>query len=76
MVSAMRLAHLLDRNVLWAQRKTDNPALYERTLKSIPAGRMGTQDEIAEVALFLASAHARWINGQVITVDGGQLLGV
>jgi 3-oxoacyl-[acyl-carrier protein] reductase len=61
---------------VWAQRKTDNPALYERTLKSIPAGRMGTPDEIAEVALFLASAHARWINGPVITVDGGQLLGV
>jgi 3-oxoacyl-[acyl-carrier protein] reductase len=61
---------------VWEQRKTDNPALYERTRKSIPAGRMGTPDEIAEVALFLASAHARWINGQVLTVDGGQLLGV
>lgn len=60
---------------LWEQRKTDNPALYERTLKSIPFGRMGTPDEIAEVALFLASPHARWITGQVITVDGGQLLG-
>lgn len=61
---------------VWEQRKTDNPALYERTLKSIPFGRMGTPDEIAEVALFLASSHARWITGQVITVDGGQLLGV
>lgn len=60
---------------LWEQRKTGNPALYERTRKSIPAGRMGTPDEIAEVALFLASPHARWINGQVIVVDGGQLLG-
>jgi 3-oxoacyl-[acyl-carrier protein] reductase len=60
---------------LWEQRKTDAPALYERTLKSIPFGRMGTPDEIAEVALFLASPHARWITGQVITVDGGQLLG-
>lgn len=60
---------------LWEQRKTDNPVLYERTLKSIPFGRMGTPDEIAEVALFLASPHARWITGQVITVDGGQLLG-
>ena len=60
---------------VWDKRRTDNPALYERTLKSIPAGRMGTPDEIAEVALFLASPHARWMTGQVLTVDGGQLLG-
>ncbi|MCU0965917.1 MAG: SDR family oxidoreductase [Burkholderiaceae bacterium] len=37
---------------------------------------MGTPDEIAEVALFLASPHARWMTGQVLSVDGGQLLGV
>jgi NAD(P)-dependent dehydrogenase (short-subunit alcohol dehydrogenase family) len=60
---------------VWDQRKTDNPTLYERTLKSIPFGRFGTADEIAEVALFLASPHARWITGQVLSVDGGQLLG-
>jgi 3-oxoacyl-[acyl-carrier protein] reductase len=61
---------------VWEQRKTDNPTLYTRTLGSIPFGRMGTPDEIAEVALFLASRHARWMTGQVLTVDGGQLLGV
>jgi 3-oxoacyl-[acyl-carrier protein] reductase len=61
---------------MWAQRKDDNPALYQRTLASIPFGRMGTPDEIAEVALFLASKHARWMTGQVLSVDGGQLLGV
>ncbi len=60
---------------VWDQRKTDNPTLYERTLKSIPFGRFGTPDEVAEVALFLASAHARWMTGQVLSVDGGQLLG-
>jgi len=60
---------------VWDQRKTADPTLYARTLKSIPFGRFGTADEVAEVALFLASPHARWITGQVISVDGGQLLG-
>ena len=60
---------------VWDQRRQAADPLYERTLKSIPFGRMGTPDEIAEVALFLASPHARWITGQTITVDGGQLLG-
>ena len=59
----------------WEQRRTTDPALYESTRLGIPAGRLGTADEVAEVALFLASHHARWINGQVLTVDGGQLLG-
>lgn len=61
---------------VWDQRKQAGDALYDRTLKGIPFGRMGTAEEIAEVALFLASAHARWVTGQVIAVDGGQLLGV
>ena len=60
---------------VWDQRKQAGDGLYERTLKSIPFGRMGTADEIAEVALFLASPHARWMTGQVLAVDGGQLLG-
>ena len=60
---------------VWDQRRLAADPLYERTLKGIPFGRMGTPDEVAEVALFLASPHARWITGQTITVDGGQLLG-
>ena len=61
---------------VWDQRKRADDGLYARTLKSIPFGRMGTPEEIAEVALFLASDHARWVTGQTIAVDGGQLLGV
>ena len=57
-------------------QKKAGEALYGRTLDRIPFGRMGTPEEIAEVALFLASDHARWVTGQVIAVDGGQMLGV
>jgi 3-oxoacyl-[acyl-carrier protein] reductase len=60
---------------VWAQRRASGDPVYERTLKGIPFGRMGRPEEVAEVALFLASAHARWMTGQVLAVDGGQLLG-
>ncbi len=59
---------------VWDQRRKANDPLYDRVLKSVPFGRMGTPEEVAEVALFLASAHARWVTGQTIAVDGGQLL--
>ena len=38
-------------------------------------GRIGEPDEIADVALFLASHGARYLTGQVIVVDGGLLVG-
>lgn len=59
----------------WEDRKTSNPELYQATLASIPFGRMGKPEEVAEVVLFLASAKASWVTGQSIVVDGGQLVG-
>ena len=56
---------------VWDQRKVAGDPLYERVLKTIPFGRMGTPQEIAEVALFLASPHARWVTGQIIHSTGG-----
>jgi 3-oxoacyl-[acyl-carrier protein] reductase len=35
---------------------------------------MGEPEEVADVALFLASPFARWVTGQTIAVDGGQVL--
>ncbi|HTS93359.1 MAG TPA: SDR family NAD(P)-dependent oxidoreductase [Stellaceae bacterium] len=60
---------------VWDQRKTQNTALYDRTFRSIPFGRMGKPEEVASVVLFLASPLAGWVTGQTISVDGGQLLG-
>ena len=61
---------------VWEQRRLAGDPLYSSVLKGIPFGRLGRPEEIAEVALFLASPHARWITGQTLVVDGGQLLGV
>lgn len=57
---------------VWDRRKTDNPALYTGTRNSIPFGRMGLPEEVANVALFLASPLANWVTGQTIAVAGGQ----
>ena len=40
-------------------------------IKTIPLGRMGTGDEIAELAAFLVSDRASWITGQSICISGG-----
>ena len=57
---------------VWDRRKTENPALYNGTLASIPFGRMGAPEEVASVAMFLASPLAAWVTGQTIAVAGGQ----
>lgn len=44
---------------------------YEKVSKIIPWGRMGTVEDIAKVALFLASDEAEYITGQSINVCGG-----
>jgi 3-oxoacyl-[acyl-carrier protein] reductase len=48
--------------------------LRAELLKKIPLARLGQADDIAEVALFLAGPGARYITGQVLTVDGGMVM--
>jgi len=43
-------------------------------LNTIPLGRLGEPEDVARVALFLASDHSSYITGQVIQVDGGMVI--
>jgi 3-oxoacyl-[acyl-carrier protein] reductase len=43
--------------------------------KAVPAGRFGTPEEFGNVVAFLCSAHAGYITGQNIVIDGGQFPG-
>jgi 3-oxoacyl-[acyl-carrier protein] reductase len=43
-----------------------------RLIESIHTRRLGTADDIAAAVLFLASARANWISGQIVSVDGGR----
>ncbi|MFQ5693457.1 MAG: SDR family NAD(P)-dependent oxidoreductase, partial [Nitrospinota bacterium] len=51
----------------------DLPEVYADTLRPIPMGRWGRPEEVARVAVFLASEASAYITGQVVVVDGGRL---
>jgi 3-oxoacyl-[acyl-carrier protein] reductase len=44
---------------------------YHQQAQQIPAGRLGTPQEIADVAVFMLSARASYLTGQTLVVDGG-----
>jgi 3-oxoacyl-[acyl-carrier protein] reductase len=51
-----------------------NEELKAGILKVIPMGKLGAADDIAHAALYLASPGARYVTGQVLTVDGGMVM--
>lgn len=57
------------------QVTTGDPKRLEAALRRIPAGRLGTPQDMAGAALFLASPLAAYVFGHTIPVDGGLLLG-
>jgi len=50
----------------------DVPSLEQVAEKRTPMKRLGTPDDIASAALYLASDAGGWVTGQIITVSGGQ----
>ena len=56
------------------QAEALNDTLKAEILKKIPLGDLGSAEDIASAALYLASPAARYVTGQVLTVDGGMVM--
>jgi 3-oxoacyl-[acyl-carrier protein] reductase len=54
--------------------KSMDPKFYERNIESIGMKRIGKPEDIANVALFLASDLSAYVTAQIIGVDGGMLI--
>ncbi|XP_062044264.1 2,4-dienoyl-CoA reductase [(3E)-enoyl-CoA-producing], mitochondrial [Lepus europaeus] len=53
--------------------RLDPTGAFEKDMiERIPCGRLGTAEELANLAVFLCSDYASWINGAVIRFDGGE----
>jgi 2-dehydro-3-deoxy-D-gluconate 5-dehydrogenase len=56
---------------LTRRAREEVPGLHERVLARTPAGRWGTREDMAGIAVFLASPAADFVTGVAIPVDGG-----
>ena len=58
-----------------SEEHSSGPEGLARVAEYVPLGRVGDPEDIADVAVFLASDAARYLTGQVLVVDGGLLVG-
>lgn len=60
----------------WDMVKQNNRAMYDGIVSTIPFGRMGTPEEVADAIVFVASPRANWMSGVTVVVDGVQHKGI
>ncbi len=59
----------------WQPRIAKDPAIVDDRVSQIPMGRPGKASEVAEAVAYLLSENAGWTTGQILGVNGGNVLG-
>ena len=54
-------------------KTSTNEKNLQEVIKNLPSKRIGKPEEIADLALYLASEKSNYINGQIIRLDGGMI---
>lgn len=73
-VNAIAPGNILFEGGTWEKSITERPEAWGRWIRrEVALRRFGTVEEIADAAMFLASPRAKFITGQVLVVDGGQV---
>jgi 3-oxoacyl-[acyl-carrier protein] reductase len=61
---------------MWEMMREHSPNFYEMARASVPFGRLGVPEEVADAAVWLVSERASWVTGVALSVDGGQAKGI
>jgi 3-oxoacyl-[acyl-carrier protein] reductase len=73
--SGIRVNCIAPETILTARNRTQIPAAQQKTMaESHPLGRLGTPEDVAHAAVFLASDESGWLTGQVIDLTGGAIM--
>jgi 3-oxoacyl-[acyl-carrier protein] reductase len=71
----VRVNCLAPETILTERNRRQIPAdVQERLRQSHPVQRLGTPEDVAEAALYLASDHAGWVSGVILDIAGGSVL--
>jgi 3-oxoacyl-[acyl-carrier protein] reductase len=71
-IQTARADRLLEANA--AVQRTSPDAILSQLVSTIPSGRVGTIDDVADAVCFLVSERASYVNGAALVVDGSKSL--
>ena len=61
-------------NTAMSRQVQEDPALRQRLIENIPAGRMAEPEDIANLVVFLASPQGAYLNGAILPMEGGLVI--